>query len=159
MKVLSWFMSIVLDLIVAGLGFTYFSPDYNIYLVRSESMKPAINMGDMVVTGPVGGSLGGEVKPGVVVTYELNKELVTHRVLSMSGDTLMTKGDVVEDPDTRPVTMSQVTVIYLFKIPYVGYLSNFIQTKVGWFVVIVIPAVLLVAFLIKDIVKESLSSA
>jgi len=159
MKAFSWVVSIVLALVVAILGFIYFSPDYSMYLVRSESMKPAINMGDMVVTGPLNGLLTGDVKPGVIITYERSEEPVTHRVLSLDGDTLMTKGDAVEDPDPRPVSMSEVSGIYLFKIPYAGYLSNFIKTRVGWFVLIIIPALLLVAMLTKDIVKEVLSRA
>ena len=121
-------------------------------------MKPAINMGDMVVIGPLSGPLNGEVKPGAIVTYERGKGLVTHRVLSVDGDTLVTKGDAMEDPDPRPVTMSQVSGVYLFRIPYIGYLSNFMRTRLGWFLVIIIPGTALVSFLIKDIVKEALRS-
>jgi len=122
-------------------------------------MAPAINMGDMVVTGPLGGLFNRGLKPAMIVTYELGKEVVTHRVLSVAGDTLVTKGDAVEDPDPQPVPMSEISGIYLFRIPYIGYLSNFMRTTVGWFLVIIIPAMLLVAFLIKDIVKEATSSA
>lgn len=122
-------------------------------------MKPAINIGDMIVTGPLNGPLNGGVKPGMIVSYEYGKELVTHRVLSVDSDTLVTKGDAAEDPDPYPVTVSQVSGIYLFKIPYIGYLSNFMRTKSGWFLVIITPALLIVAFLVKGIVKEALSSA
>ena len=158
MKTFSWVVSIILALVVVGLGFVYFSPDYSMYLVRSESMKPAINMGDMIITGPVDGPLNGQVNPGVVVTYERGQELVTHRVLSVNGDTLMTKGDAVEDPDPSPISVSSVSGIYLFKIPHAGYLSDFMQTRVGWFSMIIVPAMLLVAFIVKGIVKEALSS-
>ena len=117
-------------------------------------MKPAINMGDMVITGPLDGPLGGEVEPGSIVTYQRGAELVTHRVLSFDGDTLVTKGDAVEDPDARSVNLSDVRGVYLFKIPYIGYVSSFVQTKVGWFLAIVIPATALVALLIRSIYKE-----
>jgi len=156
MKVFGRSMLVMLALVVAGLVFIHFSPDYNIYLVRSESMKPAINLGDMVVIGPLNKPLNGQVKPGMVVTYEHGKALVTHRVLSVDGDTLVTKGDAMEDPDPRPVTMPQIRGIYLFKIPYIGYLSSFMRTKNGWFLMVVIPAMLLVSLLVKDIVKEAL---
>jgi len=156
MKVFRRSMLAILALVVAGLAFTYFSPDYNMYFVRSESMKPAINMGDMVVIGPLSEPLNGQVKPGMIVTYEQSKALVTHRVLSVDGATLVTKGDAMEDPDPRPVTMSQVSGIYLFKIPYIGYLSSFMRTKLGWFLVVIFPAMLLVSFLVKDIVREAL---
>ena len=157
MRLLSWLASIILATVVAGLVFVHISPDYNMHIVTSESMKPAVNMGDMIVTSPIDGPLSGEVRPGAIVTYERNKALVTHRVLSKDGDTLITKGDAVEDPDPRPVNVSQVRGIYLFKIPYVGYLFSFIRTRLGWFLMIFAPATLLEAFLIRDIVREALS--
>lgn len=159
MKNFSWIVSIVIGIILAGLAFIYFAPGYNLYLVRSESMRPSINMGDLIITGPVNGPINGEVKPGTIVTYEGNKELVTHRVQSTDGQTLATKGDAVEDPDPWPVALSSVRGVYLFKIPYVGYLTSFVQTKTGWFLTIIIPAALLIGWLAKDIVKEALSNA
>jgi len=122
-------------------------------------MRPAINMGDLIITGPLNGPLNGEIKPGTIVTYEYSKELITHRVQSIDGTTLVTKGDATEDPDPWSVTVSNVRGIYLFKIPYVGYTTSFIQTKLGWFLAIIIPAALLVCWLAKDIVKEALSDA
>ncbi|GAG48795.1 unnamed protein product, partial [marine sediment metagenome] len=55
MKIFSWLVTAVLVLIVAGLAFIYFSPGYDLRLVKSESMKPAVNMGDLIITGPVNG--------------------------------------------------------------------------------------------------------
>ena len=154
MKAFTRFATVILILIIAGFTFVHFSSDYNIYLVRSESMKPAIKMGDMVITGPVGGTLGGVIRPGTIITYQLGEELVTHRVLSVDGDTLVTKGDAVEDPDPRSVTRTQVRGIYLFRIPSMGYVANFIRTKLGWFLVIIAPATALVALLIRQMRKE-----
>lgn len=113
-------------------------------------MQPAINMGDMIITGPP----GGEVEPGTIITYHRGEELVTHRVIAVEGDTLVTQGDAVEDPDPWPVTLSDIEGIYLFKIPYIGYIANFISTKLGWFLVIILPATALVAFLVRNIFKE-----
>jgi len=159
MKVLSWLVSVVLVLIIGGFIFLHLSPEYNLYLVRSESMRPDVNMGDMVITGPINNPLTSEIKPGTIVTYEHSEELITHRVCSIDCDILVTKGDAVEDPDPWTVTLSDVRGVYLFRIPYIGYTLNFVQTKFGWFLVIIIPAVLLVALLVKDIVKEALSSS
>ncbi|MBE9513237.1 MAG: signal peptidase I [Chloroflexi bacterium] len=153
-KVLGWVVFTVLAVVIGGFVFVHFSPDYNMYLVRSESMKPAINMGDMVVIGPLDGPIRGEAKPGSIVTYLHGAELVTHRVLSVDGSTLLTKGDAVEDTDPWAVSLSDVRGVYLFKIPGMGYVSNFIRTKPGWLLVVVIPAAVLVAFLIRDIRKK-----
>ena len=159
MKTFSWIVSIILGIALAGLAFLYFVPGYNLYLVRSESMKPAIHMGDLIITGPMNGLINGEVKPGTIVTYETSKELITHRVQSTDGEALVTKGDAVEDADPWPVTLSDVRGIYLFKVPFVGFLTSFIQTKIGWFLAIIIPAALLVGWLAKDILKEAFSDA
>ncbi len=159
MKILSRLVLTVLSLILAGLAFVYFVPGYSLYLVRSESMTPAVKMGDLIITGPLNGPINGELKPGMIVTYEHSKELITHRLQSIDGTALVTKGDAVEDADPWPVTVSSVKGIYLFKIPYVGYVTSFVQTKFGWFLTIIIPAALLVAWLIKDILKETFSDA
>jgi signal peptidase len=143
----------LLALALVGLGFIYFVPGYDLYLVRSESMVPTINMGDLIITGPAKDS----AEVGDIVTFELSGELVTHRIYSI-GDTISTKGDAVEDPDPWTLTSSNIKGSYLFKIPYVGYATRFIQTKVGWFITIIIPAMVLVAWLAKDIVKEALKS-
>jgi len=153
MKIFVWIVTIILAVVLAGVAFLYFSPGHDMRLVRSESMKPAINMGDLVVTGPLGGLFSGEVEAGDIVTYQRGEELVTHRVLSVEGDTLVTKGDAVEDPDPWAVTLSDVRGVYLFKVPYMGYLANFVRTKFGWFLLIILPATALVAFLIRDIFK------
>jgi len=116
-------------------------------------------MGDLVITGPLNGPINGEIKPGTIVTYEYSKELITHRVQSIDGKTLVTKGDAVEDTDSWSVTLSDVRGVYLFRIPYVGYVTSFVQTKLGWFLAIIIPGALLVGWLAKDIVKAALSDA
>ncbi len=158
-KILKWSILAVLGLILAGLAFLYFAPGYDMYIVRSGSMVPAINTGDLVITGPLNGLIGGEVKAGKIVTYQHGKELITHRVQSVNNHTLVTKGDALEDPDPWSVDLDTVRGVYLFKIPYWGYVINFIQTKTGWFLAIVIPAALLILWLVKDIVKEAFSDA
>ena len=154
-KTISWVISALLVVIIGFFAFTYLSPNHNVYMVRSESMKPAIKLGDVIITGPAGGSSNSEVKPDTIITYERGKELITHRVVSIDGDVLVTKGDNTEEPDPWKVTMSDVQGVYMFKIPYVGYALSFIRSKVGWFVAIILPAALLVALLVKEIVKEA----
>lgn len=154
-KIFSRIVMAVLVLVLAGLAFIFFAPGYNLYLVRSESMTPTINMGDLIITGPVNGG----IEEGDIITYEHQDELITHRVYSTAESEIVTKGDAVEDPDSWSVTRADVVGSYLFKIPYVGFLTSFLRSKIGWFVMIIIPAAVLVGWLAKDIVKEALSDA
>lgn len=155
MKAFKWIATVLLGIIVVGMAFVFFSPGYNMHTVMSESMKPSINVGDMIVTGPPYGPLGQGMQTGAIVTYQHGDALITHRVLSGDYSSLVTKGDAAEEADPWPVSVTSVTGTYLFKIPYLGYVSNFMRTKTGWFVVVIIPAFLFVAYLIKEILKEA----
>ena len=153
--------TVILGLILAGLLFVYFSPDYDMHIVRSESMKPAINMGDVIFTGPVGGPIKGNLESGAVVTYRSGQALVTHRVVSVDGNGIVTKGDAVEDADPLPVSMAQVKGVYLFKIPRLGYawkyahdIWDYAHTKRGWLLVVVLPGSILIGLLAREIQKE-----
>jgi len=158
-KIISRVVLAIACLVLASLIFIYFSDDYSLYIVRSESMRPTINMGDLVITGPVDGPIKGELKPGTIVTYEHARETVTHRVESINGATLVTRGDAAEEADPWKVELADVKGVFLFKVPYMGYATSFIQSRFGWFMAIIVPAAALVLWLVKDIVKEALSSA
>lgn len=160
-KTCGWLLFTILLIAVAGFVFIRLSPDYDIYIVRSQSMEPTINMGDLAIVT----HRFGEIKPGMIVTYEYSgggvvthgngDKLVTHRVVSVDKGQLITKGDAVDDPDPLPVALASVRGTFLFRLSYAGYLANFVSSRVGWFSLIVFPALVLVAFLIKDIFKEA----
>lgn len=155
-KIVGRILTGVLILIVIVLALIAILPGYDIYMVRSDSMKPIFSSGDVIITGPVEGLLSGDLVPGKVITFDKDKKTrITHRLIEINGDTLQTKGDALEDPDPFTVKMSQVTGIYLFKIPYVGYLTSTIRTKMGWYLLIIVPAMALVSLIIKDILKEA----
>ena len=158
MKYLNWFITAILVVVIGGLAFVHLSPDYNIYMVRSGSMSPTINTGDMILSGPAMNLISGGIKNGAIVTYQYGEELITHRVVSLADTNVTTKGDAAEDPDPWSVARADIKGVYLFKIPSIGYLLNFVRTKSGWFSVIIMPSALLLALLVREIVKEALSS-
>lgn len=150
-KILGWVVTSVLILFIIGLGFIHFVPGYSFSVVRSGSMSPTFNVGDVIITRPA----GNKIEPGMILMYQHGSDTISHRVLSVSGDTLVMKGDALEHPDPWQVSISSVKGLYLFKIPYIGYVMSFIRTKLGWFLSIIIPAVVIVGLLIKDILKEA----
>lgn len=137
----------------AGVGFLFLSPDYEAIVVQSQSMVPTFDMGDVIVTGPV----NGEIQPGMIISFheERTSGLVTHRVIGFEGGNLRTKGDATEDPDPWQVPVEAVKGVYLFRVPYLGYLSRFTHTRLGWMALIITPAVLLLMLYLKGIMFKS----
>lgn len=151
-KIVVWFVTGMLALIIAGLAFIYFVPGYSFSLVKSGSMSPAIRTGDMIITRP---PAPASIQPGAIVMYQHDTELVTHRVLAAEGTTLVTKGDALQHPDPWSVAITEVKGVYLFKVPFLGYAVNFLHTKLGWFIAILVPAGFIIGLFIKDILKEA----
>ena len=144
---------------VGVMGFCYFSEDYDTYIVLSDSMQPTINSGDLVLIGSPNHPFVDEIKPETIVTYRHNEGLVTHRVVSITGDALVTKGDAMEGPDPWPVSrFYDVKGSYITHVPYVGKLGAFIKTKMGWFITIILPALFLLVLIFKEIIKEAFRS-
>jgi len=156
LNIFKWALVGVIGLVVMVLALIYVLPDYDMYVVQSDSMTPVFSAGDLVVTAAPGAFLSRPIAVGTVVTYDGGDILVTHRVVAMEGDILSTKGDASEDADLKPVSISQVRGTYLFHMPYVGFLNAFMRTKLGWFLVIIVPALSLLIWIITDIFKEAL---
>ena len=145
----------ILLAILGVLAGIYLIDDYSAHIVMSDSMQPTLKSGDMVIIGSPGSPLAGEIAPGEIITFERNKSLITHRIASIEGDTISTKGDGQEEIDPWPVSrFFDVKGSYIFHIPYIGLVANFIQTKTGWLVGVILPAVCLLGLIIKDLYKE-----
>lgn len=150
---------IIILFIVMIIGFflsIHLLPGHNMYAVSSESMKPTINIGDIIVTRALTDETISSLASGDIITFDHGKNTVTHRLLSIDGEKLTTKGDAAEESDPWTITLSEVKDVYLFRIPFVGYIPQLAKEKIGWFLMIVLPAVLLVGLLVKDIIKEAL---
>jgi len=151
MKVFTWLLAALLGLVVIALGLVHFLPGWDLYVVKSDSMTPTFAARDLVVTRPV-----EQVRVGDIVTFRRGNEVVTHRVFSIEGESLVMKGDANTTVDPQPVAFSHVDGGYLVKVPYAGYVTEFISTKRGWFLAIVLPAAILVLLLVREIIREAL---
>jgi signal peptidase I len=156
MKIFVRTISVILVIAVLFLGLIYLLPGYDLYVVQSDSMSPTFMTGDVVVTAPPHSFLGGDIRPGAIVTFQQGSEKVTHRILSINGDSVLTKGDANEDPDVHSIAPSQVIGIYLFRIPAFGYAASFLKTRNGWLLGVVLPSILLLGWIVVDIIREAL---
>jgi len=95
------------------------------YGVATGSMRPAFDVGTLVVTRPVDVA---EITTGQVVTYQLRSgdpTVVTHRVVGLgttaTGErTLVTRGDANDVADPQPVRAVQVRGVLWYAVPQLG---------------------------------------
>lgn len=76
---------------------------YSTFEVQTGSMADEINAGDWIIV-----KLTPEIQLNDVITYELNGEYITHRVIGVYKDTYTTMGDANSAKDPQPVKKSQV---------------------------------------------------
>lgn len=125
---------------------------FQVFNVISGSMEPAYSVGDLLYVKKVDTST---IKPGDVITFVLNEDLVvaTHRVVSVdaANQHFYTKGDANQTADAAPVHFKNVIGVPQFSIPYLGYVSDFIQHPPGMYITIAAGAVLIILVFLPDL--------
>ncbi len=95
------------------------NPWYRIVVVTGGSMSPTVDPGDViVVTRP-----NGQVAPGMVVTLQVDKAMVTHRVIEVKENGgFITQGDANPTPDDWGASRVRLVGIGQLRIRLLGYL-------------------------------------
>ena len=117
---------------------------FRVYTVQSGSMEPNVKAGGIVVVKSVSNYSVGDVITFRVDQSSQDTPPTTHRVAEVHDNELITKGDANEDSDREAILKSQVLGRAVFTLPYLGYVVNFSRSQIGFMVLIVIPAVLIV---------------
>ena len=129
---------------------------FRVFNIISGSMTPEYNVGDLIYVKSVPPA---KIKVGDPITFVLNENLVvvTHRVVRIDAENqhFYTKGDANETIDSSPVHFNNVIGVPQFKIPMLGYVSDFIQYPPGRYITIGICAVLIFVVFLPDIVGKS----
>lgn len=112
---------------------------YGAAVVLSGSMEPTFSKDDLIIVKKKD-SFG----IGDVVVYQSNDSLVVHRVVSMDGDMVVTKGDANNIEDSS-FDKSAIKGVVVGCIPSLGVVVNAIKTPAGTVVV------LLCAFLLTEL--------
>lgn len=126
---------------------------YRSFIVTSDSMKPEFKSGDLIFSKVVDTDT---INPGDIISFtsrdpKIFGDTVTHEVVRISEDKteFFTRGINPEvygedDEDEYSVPKELVLGVYRFKIPYVGYFFNFLQTDFGFVILFVVPLSLLI---------------
>lgn len=114
-------------------------------------------MGDLVIVNP---TKPEDIKINDIIAFKDSdkKFPVTHRVINITEEGFITKGDANEDPDAKIVKANDIIGKIEFNLPLAGYLIYFAKTRYGFILLIVIPGILIIVSEVKKIlsyVKES----
>lgn len=129
------------------------------YVVLSGSMEPVYHVGSLIYVKEVDYK---QLQVGDPITYMLNQNtVVTHRIIEVlideeNPDTIryFTKGDANDAPDGTSVHYKNILGKPVFSIPYLGYVSHYIQNPPGLYVAIAAGALLILLVFLPDIFAD-----
>lgn len=119
-----------------------------VYNITSASMEPAYSVGTLIYVKTVEPE---DVKVGDAITFILENPnnqdsglVATHRVVGIDAENkhFYTKGDANPKNDLAPVHYNNLRGIALFGIPYLGFVSAWVQSPVGIVISIIVAAAL-----------------
>lgn len=130
---------------------------HQMYFIRTGSMSPYLEPGDVIISKKYD---GGELiagKDGDVVTYYGNMngtvELITHRVIEVDGDKVVTQGDFNNVADA-PITKDDIEAVMVHKTVVIDKIYKIISTTWGFWLFIFTPIASLIVAEIVSLVKE-----
>ena len=129
------------------------------YVVLSGSMEPTYHVGSLIYVKSVDYK---DLKIGDPITYMVSQDtVVTHRIIEVLVDeedpnTLryFTQGDANSVADGTSVHYKNIIGKPVFSIPYLGYVSNYIQNPPGMYVAIAAGAILILLVFLPDIFAD-----
>ena len=98
---------------------------FGLSVVLSGSMEPALSVGDMIVVVPQESYAEKDV-----VVFQTGRSAVVHRIISIEGEEIITRGDANNSED-EPISLSHIKGKVIIVVPFVGYLVNLIKTPIG----------------------------
>lgn len=157
-KLWNWISGILVGLVVllaialVGVRLVGLKP----YVVLSGSMEPSYHVGSLIYVQAVDYK---QLQVGDPITYMLNEHtVVTHRIVEVlvdaeDPDTIryFTKGDANDTPDGTSVHYRNIIGTPVFSIPYLGYVSDYIQKPPGLYVAVAACSVLILLVFLPDI--------
>lgn len=131
---------------------------WDLVVVLSGSMEPALPVGSVIVVRPV---QAVDINVGDIITYRIEsdeKTYVTHRVIEVTGAgsslAFRTKGDANDNPDEGIVAASAVKGRVWLEIPLVGYLAQQLRTREGFLLLVGIPGSIIIGGELLNIGRE-----
>ena len=144
MKIIKSLINILTTLIITigGVFLILYICGITPYVVLSGSMEPKIETGSLCFINK--NKNIEKIKEKDIIAFKMSDgTLVTHRVIEINSDGIVTKGDNNEEADSDIVKKENFVGKNIFWIPKVGYLVKAIQTTKGKIIMITFIILLL----------------
>jgi signal peptidase len=131
---------------------------HQLYIVEGGSMSPTFELGSIVLVRPLEATA---IQAGDIITYrdpdpERGGTIVTHRVIAVQPTdpvSFTTRGDANDADDPLPVPGTNLIGRVTYSVPYLGYLFSFVRTERGILLLIIVPAVLIIASELRKLMR------
>ena len=120
--------------------------------VASGSMEPNLKVGDLIIIQ----TNDYNYRPGDIVTFkDSNGSFVTHRIVTISGNEAITRGDANNTVD-KPIMLDKIVGKYKYKLSYLGHIMSAFRNTSTLIIVLVIGTIICFVLSLKDSEEKEL---
>lgn len=113
---------------------------FRLYRIATGSMVPYLNINDYILV-----KKSNDYKEGDVITYTSDETYVTHRIVSITDENIVTKGDANNTMD-EPITKDNIIGKVVLKFGVLGFIIYLFSKPIIW-VLLFIIGIVITAFL------------
>ena len=119
---------------------------YRIFEVGSGSMEPILSVNDLIII-----KQEDTYKEKDIVTFKSGKNYITHRIISINGDEIVTQGDSNNTSD-NPITKEDIIGKFVYLLKINGFVAYLFSVTKFWILIFLIG--ILITFWLPDRYKQ-----
>lgn len=121
---------------------------FRIYRVISGSMQPALQIGDVIIV-----KKSNNYSERDIITYSNGLTTITHRIIAINNDKVITKGDSNE-VDDKPINKEQIVGKFFFRISNFSLFSIILSKNVIYLIMIFLLVLIFLLVIVDRIIKN-----
>ncbi len=121
---------IVLINLLSAIDITIFG--FRTYKIGSGSMEPELKVNDLIVVKEF-----KDYEAGDIVTFDYNGYKVTHRIVSITDNEVITKGDANNTND-KPIKKEDIVGKVIYNFTVINYINYLLSKPLTWLLILVI---------------------
>ena len=121
---------------------------FRIYRVISGSMQPALQIGDVIIV-----KKSNNYSERDIITYSKGLTTITHRIIAINNDEVITKGDANE-VDDKPINKEQIVGKFFFRISNFSLFSIILSKNVIYLIMIFLLVLIFLLVIGDRIIKN-----